>query len=424
MAQKTTTQQQTSQTANANSQTSPWDTQSNYLNDAFQRAQQQYGASNGNQYSGNLIAGLTPEQEQTYRAAINFSNAPNGAPQYSNAAAANATQTAANLNQTGAGYGQQAQGLYGLGGNAMTQGMGTTAQGVGALGSAYNSLAGYNPTGGTGTNISAAAQYADNPYISDMVQASMRDATRGATEQQLPGIARNAALSNNIGSSKRGIAEGIVTRGLNDQAGDVSAALRGDAYKSGLSLAENARQFNNSAVLDALKSSGTIGGALANAGLGQFGAGVSAANAGTSAGQLGLGFNSAANDATRTGLDANNSALLQQAGLFDMASGAGAGLQAGNQQALDNSRSQIEYQNQQPWDQLARYMSIVGGQSWGQNKTGTEITNGTQNGTQSTQPSPFAVAGGLLGAGTSLFGGNGFNLLQPAGKALSSKLFG
>jgi hypothetical protein len=250
-----------------------------------------------------------------------------------------------------------------------------------------------------------------------MVQGAMRDSTRNATENQLPGIARDAALSGNLGSSKRGIAEGIVTRGLNDQAGDISSALRGDAYKTGLSLSENARQFNNSAMLDALKSSGSIGGTMAGTGVGQIGAGTSIANAGTGAGNLGLGYDNVGMDASKLGLTANNMQLAQQAGLFDIANSAGAGVQGGNQLGLDNSRSMIEYQNQQPWDaacEILRHRRLA--------ELGQQQERHGRRKKSRRAPGPSQAASWAPARLCSV--SNGFGMLQPAGKALTSKLFG
>src|SRR5262249_35682000 len=158
--------------------------------------------------------------------------------------------------------------------------------------------------------------------------AAMRDATRQATENDLPGIARTAALTGNLGSSKRGIAEGLVTRGLLDKAADVSSNLRGQAYSQGLGLAEQGREFNNNAMLDALTRSCSLGSDTANLGLGLLSSSGNYANLGLNA----RGMSS----------DLNNTALGQWSGLYGAAS--------------DATNAQL----QAPWDRLANYYSIIG----------------------------------------------------------------
>lgn len=127
--------------------------------------------------------------------------------------------------------------------------------------------------------IGQAGQYANNPYLDGQVTAAMRDATRSVNEEALPSIARNAAASGNQFSSRKGIAEGIVQRGLAEKTADVSANLRGNAWSQGLAQAEGARQFN-----------------------------------------AGTGL-----DMSKTGLGALSSSLSQQSGLYDMANSAAAG---------------------------------------------------------------------------------------------------
>jgi hypothetical protein len=417
MAEETTQTQNQSGT----SQTRPLLEQLQYLQDAWSRAQGTYGQTQGNQYNGDLIARLTNEQANNFRGMYDFAN--NGGlanSNYSGDVASGAQRVAGNLAGTGAGFTGTANGLYDLGRGLVGSGTDLTNRGAGSAFDTVGALRNYATTGGVGTNISEAARYADNPYLSGQVDAAMRDARRQVSEQALPQIARDAALTGNIGSSKRGLAEGVVQRGLAEKTADVSAGLRGDAYNQGLNLAEQGRQFNNSAILDALRSSGSLAGSLAGLGIGQTGAGTSLINSGTGAGTLGLGFNNASQDATRLGLDANNQQLAQRLGLFGLANDAGAGMQAGNQLALDADRSRTEYSNQNAWDDLARYYSIIGSNNWG----GT--TNSTQTGTvnQTREASPFTIAGGLLGGATGLFGSNGLNVLGSAGNYLSRSLFG
>jgi hypothetical protein len=178
----------TNQNYGANSSSSPWNVQIPYLNQAFNQASGILNQGTGNVYSGDMTAQFTPEQLATFRSMI------------------------------------------GQGGNA-----GTLANtGVNSLTGAANGLASFAPQGGVDSNIAAAGQYANNPYLSGQVDAAMRDARRSVYEDALPGIDRGAALTGNLDSSTSGISKGIVERGLAEKTADVSAGLRGNAFNQGL----------------------------------------------------------------------------------------------------------------------------------------------------------------------------------------------
>jgi hypothetical protein len=93
----------------------------------------------------------------------------------------------------------------------------------------------------TKANIAAAGQYADNPFMTGMIDAASRDVTRNLHENQLPGLNDGRDGSGNMNSSRAGVAEGIMRRGAADQIGDIASNMRGSAYQSGLGLAEGAR---------------------------------------------------------------------------------------------------------------------------------------------------------------------------------------
>ena len=369
-----------SETTNQTQNQRPLAEQMPFLMDAWRTASNTF-QNRPDAYSGPMLAGLTPEQLGTFRDMYNFAGS-SGAPAYSQNTATGAAGTAGQLGAAGAGM--------------LSSGQAIGDRGAAGLLSTAGRLGSFSPTGGVGSNIDAAGRYADNPYLSGQVDATMRDARRQVSEQALPQVARNAAMTGNIGSSKRGIAEGILERGLAEKTADVSAGLRGDAYARGLALSEQGRQFDNSAMMDALKSSGALYGAGANVGTARTAAGTDLSRAALSASSLGL--------------DANNQALAQQVGLLGLANQAGAGMQAGNQLDIDNARAMSEYGLGQDWDNLARYYSIVGSNNWG----GTRQTNGTTT-TEST-PSPMNTLAGIGGSLTGLFGSGGFNMLAPMGQ--------
>jgi hypothetical protein len=419
MGDKTTQTQ--SQTSNTNQTTRPLEEQFPFLQAAWQQAGNTLNKVGNNQYGGQLIAGLTPEQINNFQGMYDYARS-SGNPAYSGAVASGAANTAGSLANTGAGYAGTAGGLYDMSRGLIGNGTNLTNTGAGSTLGSISRLNNFTPTGGVNDNISAAGAYADNPFLSGQVDAAMRDARRSVSEQALPQIAREASLTGNIGSSKRGIAEGLVERGLAEKTADVSAGLRGDAYNHGLDLSEQGRQFNSNAILDAIKAGGSLGTNLLGSGVNLTGTGISGINAGTGAGTLGLGYQGAGLDASKLGLDANNQQLAQQAGLFNLAGTAGEGLQQGNQQTLDAARAMQEYGNTNAWNDLARYYGIVGANNWGGTTTGTTNSTGTVD--QTKNASPFTIAGGLLGGATSLFGTGGLNMLQPAGASLYKNLFG
>lgn len=346
MGPKTETQKFTNSTENASSSVRPTDEQAGFLGTAFNAAEGAYNQAANNQYAGQQVAGFNPNQLNTFQNMLNYSN----------------TSTLPQQSQE-------------VGGEMLTKGAdGST----GAIAKLMN----YSPTGGVDTNIAAATKYSDNPNISGMVDAAMRDANRSVSEQALPQIARQAAASGNALSTKRAISEGIVQRGLAEKTADVSAQLRGDAYKQGLDLAEKGRQFDNSSGIEAAGQAGAI-----------------------------------ANNTSKVGALVSDNSLAQQKSIFDIANAGGAGQQAATQADIDNARQMIEYANKGDWDNAARLYAIVGDKMWGNNTTSTGTKSGSEFGTTKTDPGALAMIGGGLGAVGSLMG-------MPTGGGMFGKLFG
>lgn len=305
------------QTKTENTQTNPWAVQTPFLTNAFNQAQTQLGSS----YKGDTVAQFTPDQLATFQKMVGAGSSP-----------------------LGQNVGATADTLMGSGTNAAT----------GAL----TRLGAFNPTGGTASNIDAANAYADAAASPAAVDAAMRDARRQVSEQALPQIARTSSLTGNAMSSKRAISEGIIERGLAEKAADTSAAMRQDAFKSGLTLAEGGRQYDNSAILDAMKAQGTLGGGLAE-----------------------------------SGVNAAGGSVDTMGKLFALASAGGAGERDAAQAALDNQMGK----SASAWDDLMKYYGIVGGNNWGSTSNGTSTATKT--------PSIWETVGGLMSAGGSLMKG-------------------
>lgn len=312
----------------ATTTTTPWKVQQPYLLGGFSDAGSAYNALKAQPYySGSLYAGLNPMQQSAIQGTQNFATG---------AGAETATNMLGSSNASlGGAFGQ--------------------------LGTA-GALSTFAPGNATMGNIMDAGMYADNPYMSGMIDAASRDVTRNLTEDVLPGINRLGSATGNTNSTRTGVAEGIALRGAQDRVGDIASAMRGDAYSQGLSLAEQARQGNMNARLNALTNAGNIYG---NA----FGQGLQGSAAGLTAGY-------------------NN---------LDAISKAGALQQQDAQGQINADFARWNAQQQRPFDLLDRYMQVVGGQ-YGSTKTAT-----SDNG----QPTWMNTLQGALGgasAGLGLYG--------------------
>lgn len=302
----------------SNATQTPWAPQQKYLEGIFKNAQSAYKQSQANPYKGDFVAGYRPEQTNMFQGMINYAN----------------TSPLA----------------------SMLQGQGTQlgTMGTGAVGYGLQGLQDFRPNDTMGT-IADAGLYADNPYMSGMVDAAMRDANRATYEEAIPQVRRNAAMSGNTNSSRTGAREAILERANMDRAADISSAMRGQAYQSGIGQAQNQRAMEMSRLSD-----------LANQGLGTAAQG--AANWTGSLGAMGA--------------------------LFGLGNAGGEGLRAGDQAALDNDIAKYDARQQQIWGPLMNYYNLVGDKSWG----GTTTARGTTNQFTNSQntASDAAVIGGLL----------------------------
>lgn len=266
-------------------------------------------------------------------------------------------------NMLGYANGTNTGALNNAGNNAATSGSNASS-------AALSQLLGYNPSAQNNPSalINTANQYVAGQNIPDQVKAAMQGATETARDVTMPGIAQNAAISGNSDSSRRGIAEGLVQRGLAEQSANMQNSMTGQAFGQGLSLASNNANANNQAALTAA---------------------AQAANAG--------------NTALYAGGNAVNGSINGQGALFGMGSNAGQGLTAAQQANLTNQNQQYQAGINDPYAALMPYMKLVGSQLYGTNTNGTTTT---QN-----DPGIAGILGGLLGGAGSLasgFGGLGW----------------
>jgi len=304
----------------------PWKVQAPYLEDAFKQAQNLYNTNSATPgYTGDFYAGMNPTQKALVDTGVNYftGTGQNMATELTNASS----------------------GLAATGG----QGLVNSAQGL------YDLANGDS----TGSNIANANRYAQNPYIDQMVNAATYDANRNAAENVVPNLYRNAAASGNINSDRTALAQGVVDRGLAENAQNISAQLRGNAYSNGLQMAQQDQQQQ----AQNLSNAGNMYDALVARGAG--------------------GLSDAFNMETQSLGNAANYATMNQT-------------EAQNQ--LQNDYQKQQYAEQRPYNLLNNYYSIIGSNNWGQN--GTQTTNTTS----SSSPGIGSVIGGALGGIGSLLG--------------------
>lgn len=305
----------------------PWSAQQPFLTDAWGKAQDLYNTQSGQPgYGGDFVATMSPEQKALIQQYIDY------------------------YGGTGT---QRADTLY-------NQAATMTDTGMNGVINSANAITNFANGDRTGAIINDAGRIADNPYMSGMVDATMRDAYRNASENTIPNLYRDAAAGSNLNSSRTALMQGVVERGLAQKTADVSSMLRGQAYDKGLEIG-----FGNQKLgLDSLLG----------------------------AGGLYEGLN-------RTGLVANDLATNQRDNAADRGLYLSDTQRQGNQMELDNNYAKFRYGEDRPWDLLSRYYGITGSQNWGKTGTSTSV--------EKSDPSAGQIVGGLMSTVGSLFGGGG-----------------
>jgi hypothetical protein len=241
-----------------------------------------------------------------------------------------------------------------------------TMQTAGTAGTtgALSGLSNYDASAGNNANTvtNAAQQYVAGQDIPAQVKAAMQGATETARDVTMPGIEQNAAIGGNTNSTRTGIADGLVQRGLAEQSANLNGSLSSQAYANALQLAQQQQATNNTANLGALSTEGSLG-----------------------------------NAATNTGVNAGTSSVANQGALSSEAAAGGAGLTAADQANLTNQQQQYASQVQSPYAALQGLMGIIGTNNWGSNSTGTSNTTST--------PSAWDTISGLMNSGGALLSG-------------------
>lgn len=305
----------------------PWKVQAPYLSEAFSEAKNLYNDTKSKPgYTGEFYAPQTATQKALNDTALNY--------------------------YTGKGL-DSATEIY----NASS---GLAQQGGQGLVDASTGLYGLATGDSTGANIDAAKRYASGVDLDGLTNAATYGARRQAAEGTIPNLYRTAAATGNLNSDRTALAQGVVERGLAENAQNIRSQLGADMYTQGLTMAQGdqAQQAKN------LESAGSLADTLLARGAG--------------------GLADAFNMQSQSLGNASNYAGMQQ---------------DENQKLLENEFQKQQYAENRPYDLLNRYYSTIGATNWGQN--GTTTTEST------TTPSAASVAGGIIGGLGSMLGGMG-----------------
>ena len=269
-------------------------------------------------------------------------------------AAPNATQYGAIDQATNFAQGNAAN----VGNNQINQGQGLLSN-YGTGTNAANALYNFGSANQTQNNINTANQYAQNPYIDQAVNAATYGANRNAAENDVPNLYRAAAASGNINSDRAALAQGVIGRGLAENAQNIGASMRYNMFNTGLNQANTQNQQQ----LGALSNAGSLGANLGGAGSGMMSQGIT-----------------------------------DQQNLSNLYSGAGSALNNLNQSFLDNSLAKYQGAIQNSWDPVNRLYGVAGANNWGS----TNTTNSTGFSmapqlNQSSSPGALGIAGAGLG---------------------------
>tara|TARA_R110000851_G_scaffold155159_1_gene297506 strand:+ start:2022 stop:3098 length:1077 start_codon:yes stop_codon:yes gene_type:complete len=302
----------------------PWKEQIPYLKETFKGAQNLYNQGPQQYYGGNTVAGSNP-------AIQNYLT----------------------------GMGGHAQG--GLDASAMMGGYGSQLAGglTGSQNFYSDAMNGYTNPYATKAyqdkfNVSnpyESQNYQDiisnsvnnNPVLQAQIESGQQGINRNLSENILPSIASGAVGTGNVGSMRRGVAEGVAARGAMEQGSDMATNMRANAYNQGINQANDwagGQQFSQTA-------------------------GMRGAEMGAAGEQYGQNYMMNA---------ANNNSNLSQYGLDQVGQGYNQGTQAYQdllssgaygrgmeQENINADKARFDFEQNAPWDNLGRYNQMIQG---------------------------------------------------------------
>jgi len=247
-------------------------------------------------------------------------------------------------------YGKS-QGLYGQAQDVYNQGASLSGQNQDLFQQnkgLYNQFQGLSEEA-KADRLGTAMDYA-NTNSGDLVNSAMRDDRRNLQENTLPGIDLAASGTNNMNSSRAGIAEAVANRAYDDRRADVSMGIQDRLIDR--SLNNQAQQFADRS--NALTNAGTAGAAQ---GSNLAGAGNALSNQNNSLSAASGALGSSSNFLAGGGNHLNTAGNMNQGisgaytqGLNTLGQGANFGMNAGNslqgynQAGLNDAQANFERQ--------------------------------------------------------------------------------
>jgi hypothetical protein len=381
--------------------TGPWSTQIPQIDTLFNAAQQLLATGNSpnvaapTPYPGQQVAGTNPILQQSQQ---NISTQANQSVNQNN----NLMTTAQNATTKDNPVSTAASPMVGNMQNALIQlmsGMNPAQQfgqqnaglaqdaiarttspysGLNMQGAPQNAVGNMNITGELQKSLQGGTM---NPYLDQILQGATRGLNRQFTQQTVPGI-RDASIAagGQRGSAAEGIAEGMATQNLQDNIGDITAKLFGQAFDSGNQERQNALGMINTAAaqnpqLKLQSAALNQQGQQAQQGLGLQGADLILQQlmGGTQLGQQGaLGAAGQTGDLLSTGNAQGVTQMLQAMGMIPQLQNANMGqmgmqnqvglqLMGQDQAGIDAEIAKYMFNQFAPFASLAQFQNFVSG---------------------------------------------------------------
>lgn len=269
------------QTATTTTNSEPWENQKPFIQQTMADAQSNYQAQGvRGAYQGDTSADMNDLTKAGLDQTVDYANGQGGAlasqasdaagtmlgaaPGFVDRATNIATNGAGPANATASGVLTQA-----ANGQPMT---GPTAAGTagldgqtGALSTAQGLV--QQAQGDPAQRALTTAQgYANDPTVDAQIDAAARDVARNFSEVTMPGLNARASAGGNVNSARAGAAEAVAARGAQDRIADTSAAIRGNAFNTGVQASLTGNAQNNALALGANDQAAGISGALSGLG--------------------------------------------------------------------------------------------------------------------------------------------------------------
>jgi hypothetical protein len=157
-------------------------------------------------------------------------------------------QQQANFNQDQLGMMQGVRDFMGgMGGNAINSMYGMGNQLMGGFGqaqNAYQNMLGQGAVQNQGPNMDLVGQMTNNPHLQGQIDMAHQDVTNNLYQNQMPGIAAYSGGSGNLGSSRRGMLEGLAQNEAAGRMSNISTQMRGQQYGNALNYANQIANQN------------------------------------------------------------------------------------------------------------------------------------------------------------------------------------